>query len=194
MAGFEDLITTGKDLGLFDFYLPFVLSWAIIYGILRKAKIFGDEKTGRTTDLIVSVVLSLFIIGYTPVGVTLATFFGTMFTGTVMIVVTLLGTMMVLYVLGSLVGVDIPDKQSAKRWTALLVLIAIIIAAGAFVTSGGMSFFEATGLPGADMQLSLPALPSMRISAEDIVIFGGAILFLAAVVWMYGGGKEDKGK
>lgn len=192
MAGFEDLITTGKDLGLFDFYLPFVLSWAIIYGILRKAKIFGDEKPGRTTDLIVSVVLSLFIISYTPVGVTLATFFGTMFTGTIMIVVTLLGTMMVLYVLGSLIGVDIGKAPSAKKWSALLILVAIIIAAGAFVTSGGMSFFEAAGVPGTE--LSLPALPTMKISAEDVVIFGGFILFIIAVVWMYGGGKEGKEK
>jgi uncharacterized membrane protein len=191
MAGFEDIIATGKGLGLFDFYLPFVLSFAIIYGILRKAKIFGDERVGRTTDLIVAVVLSLFIIGYTPVGVTLATFFGTMFTGTVMIVVTLLGTMMILYMFGSLVGVNIREKQSAKKWTALLILVAIIVAAAAFVTSGGMSFFEAAGV-GA--QLSLPAMPSIKISAEDVVIFGGAILFLAAVVWMYGGGKESKEK
>jgi len=191
MAGFEDIIATGKGLGLFDFYLPFVLSFAIIYGILRKVKIFGDERVGRTTDLIVAVVLSLFVIGYTPVGVTLATFFGTMFTGTVMIVVTLLGTMMVLYMFGSIIGVDIREKQSAKKWTALLILVAIIVAAVAFVTSGGMSFFESTGV---GTELSLPAMPSIKISAEDVVIFGGLILFLVAVVWMYGGDKEGKGK
>jgi len=185
-SGFENLIMTGKQVGIFDFYLPFVLSFAIIYGILRKIKIFGDEKVGKTTDLIISLILSVFAIGYTPVGVTLAAFFGTMFTGTVMIVVTLLGTIMILYILGKLVGIDIPGAQDKKKWTLALLVVALLLAAAAFWVSGGMSFF---GSP--SVGFTLPALPSVNISMQDAVIFGAFILFIAAVVYM---AREEGGK
>jgi len=193
MVGFADWLATGQSVGLFEFYLPFVLSFAILYGILRKAKIFGDNRTGKTTDLIVSLVLSVFVIGYTPVGVSLATFFGTMFTGTVTLIVTLLGTIMILYVLGKVVGIEITGKQADKRWGAALVALTLLIAAAAFVSAGGLSIFG-TSLPSVGSpSFSLPALPSVNISAEDVVIFGGVALVIAAMIWM-ATEKENKGK
>jgi len=192
MAGFESLIATGKNVGVFDFFLPFMLSFAIIYGILQKVKIFGEDRVGRTTNLMISVILSLFIIGYTPVGVTLATFFGTMFTGTIMIVVTLLGTTMVMYVLGKLGGLDILSAKSGKAWKAVVILLAIVVAAAAFVYSGGMSFFESVGFPGAGFEIPIPALPSVSISLEDAVVFGALIAAGAVAVWMISEGKGQK--
>jgi len=196
MVGFEDLIATGMGLGIFDLFLPFVLSWAIIYGIMRKVSIFGDEKVGRTTDLIVSIVLSLLIIGYTPVGITLAAFFGTMFTGTVMIVVTLLGTIMVLYVLGKMLGIDIISERESKRWKAVVLILAIVLAAAAFLYSGGLSFFGGVGIPGIGTSISLPALPSLNISLEDAVVFGSIVLVLAVIIYISSeeGGKDKGGK
>ncbi|MFH1623250.1 MAG: hypothetical protein ABIA12_01905 [Candidatus Aenigmatarchaeota archaeon] len=183
MVGFEDLLLTGMELGVFDFFLPFVLSFAIIYGILEKANIFGTERVGRNVNLIVSVVLSLFIIGYTPVGVTLAAFFGSMFTGTIMIVVTLLGTMMVLYVLGALAGIQIPGKQSGK-WNAVLILITVLLAGAVFVYSGGMSILGQLDIPGVGTQIPIPAMPSISISTNDAVVLGGFILLIVTIVWL----------
>jgi len=191
MAGFEDLLLAGKQVGIFDFYLPFVLSFAIVYGILRKAKIFGEDKVGRTVDLIISVILSLFVIGYTPVGVTIAMFFGTMFTGTVTLIVTLLGTIMVLYVLGKVVGIDIPGKKSDK-WAVTLIAITLLLAAGIFASSGGLSFFGGVGMP--NISFPLPALPSVTVTVEDMVIFGAFVLFLAGVWYMAAEEKGGKAK
>ena len=183
MVGFEDLLLTGMEFGVFDFFLPFVLSFAIIYGILQKANIFGTERVGRNVNLIVSVVLSLFIIGYTTVGVTLAAFFGSMFTGTIMIVVTLLGTMMVLYVLGALAGIQIPGKQPG-RWNAVLILITVLLAGIVFVYSGGMSILGQLDLPGVGTQIAIPAMPSISISTNDAVLLGGFIVLVVAIVWL----------
>ena len=185
MAGFEELIATGKGFGVFSLYLPFVLSFAIIYGILAKVKIFGEDRTGRTTNLIVSVILALFVIGATPVGITLAAFFSTMFTGTVLIIVTLLGTVMVLYVLGKMIGLDIVSERSGK-WKTVTLLFAVLLAVAAFVYSGGLSFFTGITIP----RISLPALPSISIPIEDMIVFGGAVLFIAAVIYM---GREEGG-
>ena len=187
-------MATGQSVGLFEFYLPFVLSFAILYGILRKAKIFGDNRTGKTTDLVVSLILSLFVIGYTPVGGALATFFGTMFTGTVTLIVTLLGTIMILYVLGRVIEVDIPGKRSSWKWGAALIAVTLLVAAAAFVSAGGLSFFGASVPSIGSPSFSLPSLPSVNITAEDIVIFGGFVLFIAAVIWMATDKGEGKGK
>jgi len=183
MAGFEDLLLTGMEFGVFDFYLPFVLSFAIIYGILQKANIFGTERVGRNINLVVSVILSLFIIGYTTVGVTLAAFFGTMFTGTIMIVVTLLSTMMVLYVLGALAGIHIPGEQPG-RWNAVLILIAVLLASVVFVYSGGMSILGQLDIPGVGTEIPIPAMPSITISAADAIVLGGLIMLVATIVWL----------
>jgi hypothetical protein len=188
MAGFEDLLLTGKQVGIFDFYLPFVLSFAVVYGILRKAKIFGEDKVGRTVDLILSVILSLFVIGGTTVGATIATFFGTMFTGTVMLIVTLLGTIMVLYVLGKTVGITIPGKQGEKKWAVALIAITLLLAAGIFASSGGLSFFGGVGMP--SISFPLPALPSVTVTVEDMVIFGAFALLLATIWYL---AAEEKG-
>jgi hypothetical protein len=185
MAGFADLIAAGKEFGVFQFYLPFVLSFAVIYGILAKAKIFGKEKTGKNINIIVSAILSLFLIGYTPVGITLAEYFGSLFTGTVLVVVTILGTMMILFVLGALAGVEVPTKPS--KWAILLVLIAIVLAIGVFISSGGMAFFPGLVLPGVTLP-STPtvAIPSIGITTEDIAMIAmvaGMALIMLWLVW-----------
>ena len=191
MAGFEELLAIGKDFGIFNLYLPFVLTFAIIYGILAKVKIFGEDKVGRMVNLIVSVILSLFVIGYTPVGITLGAFFGTMFTRTVLTIVTLLGSMMVLYVLCKMAGVDVLTGKS-KMWNALIVVLGALLALVAFVYSGGLSFFAGTTVPSVG-GISLPALPSISIPIEDWVVFGGVVLFIAAVIYIVreeGGAKK----
>jgi len=189
MAGFADLIAAGKEFGVFQFYLPFVLSFAIIYGILAKAKIFGKEKTGKNINIIVSAVLSLFLIGYTPVGITLAEYFGSLFTGTILVVVTILGTMMILFVLGALAGVEVPTKPS--KWAILLVLIALVLAIGVFISSGGQAFFPGLALPGFTWP-STPTLviPSLGLTTGDMAVLAMVAGVALIVYWLYHEGKE----
>ncbi len=37
-----DLIIQFKEFGIFDFYLPFMIMFGILYSILARSKIFGD--------------------------------------------------------------------------------------------------------------------------------------------------------
>jgi hypothetical protein len=46
-----------RDLGIFDFLLPFLLFFAVIYGALDKTKVFGENK--RDINSIVAFVIAM---------------------------------------------------------------------------------------------------------------------------------------
>lgn len=148
MEGIVNLIEMSREFGIFHFYLPFVLSFGIIYGILDRIKLFGTEKTGKRINLMVSGLLALFIISSTQFGLMFAEYIGSLFTESMLVIVTLLGTMMILYVMGQIVGVDIPAQNLSKTWGAVLLMVALLLGAGVFISSGGLAF-----IPGADINL-----------------------------------------
>ena len=61
MAAEESMLLAGvqglRELGFFDFFLPLLLFFAIIYGALDKTKIFGEDK--KDINAIIAFVISL---------------------------------------------------------------------------------------------------------------------------------------
>jgi hypothetical protein len=194
MTAIADLIAAGKEFGVFQFYLPLVLSFSITYGILAKINIFGKERTGRNINLIVSMVFSLFVIGATPFGTMLAEYIGSVFTGSMLVVVTILGTMMVLYLLGALIGIEIPMKSPTK-WGILVLLIASTLSIGVFVSSGGTALFPGIAIPGG-IVLEFPKIliPSIGLTAEIIAVLMMGLGIVAIAWWFLSGEKETDKK
>jgi len=63
--GFPEVIELLKEFGIFQFYLPFVITFAIFYGLLSKSKIFGDsdkDKRVRNINLFISLSAALFVL------------------------------------------------------------------------------------------------------------------------------------
>lgn len=58
---FENAILKLQELGFFKFFLPFLLTAAIIYGGLRRAQIFGDPDKNIAVNAVVAFVISLFV-------------------------------------------------------------------------------------------------------------------------------------
>ena len=62
-----------KAFGFFDVILPFLLVFAVIFGILEKTKIFGTEKIGdidypkKNIDAIIAFVIALLVVAATKV-------------------------------------------------------------------------------------------------------------------------------
>ncbi len=52
-----------EEIGLFDFILPFILLFAVVFGVLSFTKIFGANKG---IHAIISIVISLLAIRYEP--------------------------------------------------------------------------------------------------------------------------------
>ena len=62
-----------REFGLFDVVLPFLLVFAVVFGILEKTKILGTEKVGdheysrKNLNAIVSFVLGLLVVAATKI-------------------------------------------------------------------------------------------------------------------------------
>ena len=122
---FTILVANLNSLGFFGFLLPFIFSFAVIYGLLMKAKYFEDQKIVG----VLSLVISFFVIGYG--GTVLANFFVNLFGLAVVIIAGIL--VIVLFV--AMVGGDISKVASGKAFMAVIVgigLIVFFVAAGAF--------------------------------------------------------------
>ncbi|MBU5688352.1 MAG: hypothetical protein KQA41_00240 [Candidatus Aenigmarchaeota archaeon] len=58
---FKVLVERMAETGIYDFLLPMIVFWALMYGLLRKSKIFGDSEP---IYALLTFVFSLFIWGY----------------------------------------------------------------------------------------------------------------------------------
>ena len=177
MVGFSDLLYIANQIGFLQFYLPFVLTFAVFYGILQKIDIFKS----RNINLIIALALAFFVIGYTPVGTTLADFLSQFFTQVSLYLFTILGLGMILFLLAAITGHDMESVSKLKYILPIVVLIAAILVLGAFVNSGGLNLFPGLNTNGYGLGLS----------DQDIVILIIVALTVILIYWLT---KEDKPK
>ena len=185
-----DIIELWKAQGVFEFYLPFVLMFAIFYGLLSKSKIFGDEdkeRRVRNINVVISIVAALFVM-VSPVGVSLTTFFGTFFTQTMVILTTMLAFVLIFYMIIPHGSVDDMLKEPMK-YAIYLVPFAVLAVLTIFVSSGALAIFgiKVGGAGGI-------GLPGLDLSSQDIVTIVLILIFLLIVVYMTRGegGKEKR--
>src|SRR3989304_3098064 len=155
MAGLEDVIAAGKEFGIFKFYLPFIIMFALFYGVLQKAKIFGEEKTGKNINIILAGAMSLFVMIYTP-AITLSEFLATMFGETLVAIVTILSAILVLFVALTAFGVDLKlvgkDEKYKRGVGAVIIIIILVVLAilppgPALAVLPGFPFGQIPGIP-----------------------------------------------
>jgi len=187
MTGFNtmaDLIAAGKEFGIFEFYLPFILMFTVLYGILMKSGIFGTGKGAKNINLIVSLVASLFVMAYTPVGITFAAFLSNLFGKVLVVLVTVLALLMMMGLLLPAVGVE----MQLKKGVTWVVIFIILLALGVFVSSGGVAFFP--GLTISEMPI-IPSEVLPGLTPQDVamaLMFGGTLI----IVWLIHQSGEEK--
>jgi len=188
---FADILELWKSYGVFEFYLPFVLMFAIFYGLLSKSKIFGDEGKEprvRNVNVIVSVVAALFVM-VSPVGISLTTFFGTFFTQTMVVLTTMLCFVLIFYMIIPHASVDAVLKDPSK-YVKYLIPFALLAVLAIFFGSGGPDIFgiKIGGVGGI-------GLPGISLSSEDVVTIGMILIFALIVLYMTRGEKpKDENK
>ncbi len=139
---FESLLGNLNQLGFFQFLLPFLLTMAIVYGLLRFSlhKILDKSASG-----LVAIVVSFFVMNYSgQVGIQIAMFFTQIFGGGVIVLTGLLVIIMIL----AMVGINVtdifkwPGKDESKThiWVALLLLVFIGFLL--FLGAGGAAFLN----------------------------------------------------
>ena len=185
MVNFGEILEAGKSTGIFDFYLPFVLSFAIFYGLLEKSKIFGDsskDKKVRNINVIIAFSASLMIIIFTPLSA-LVHFLGTMFTQVFVAMATLLAFVLIFYMLVP------PSKEGEKsifqKYAKHIAVIAAVITIAIFISSGGFGIFP--GL--STIAIGSPGTPGFALSTETQLIIALVIITIIVVWFLTRDGK-----
>jgi len=124
MAFWETLITYLENVGFYEFLLPWLLTFAVVYGLLFKANIFGD--INKKVSGIIAFVVAFFVAWYS--GPAIANYFGTLFMGSSIV----LAVIIVGILFGMLLALGEPKQLKGKSlWTAvILAVVLFLIAAG----------------------------------------------------------------
>ncbi len=128
-----------KSLGFYDFVLPWLLAFSIVFGILDKAGIFGGQGKNKGVEAIISLVFAFYVTFFTPYPGFLSRFFSNLFGGSILV---LSGVLVSLLFIG-IFGLQ-PSTMVSGIGQKMLLILAIIVAAILFLNAAGW----ATGLGG----------------------------------------------
>jgi hypothetical protein len=73
--GVTEALNKMNELGVFSYVLPFMIIFAIIFGLLQKTKIFGPEEKAKGINAIIAVGIGLLSLMYDTVPVFFANIF-----------------------------------------------------------------------------------------------------------------------
>jgi len=163
MGIFDVFISGAQNAGIFSMYLPFILTFALIYGLLNKSGVLGGGRPAKALNAIIGFSIAFYVIAFTSAGVTIATFFSSFLTQATALIVTVIALVLVMTVLMPLHG-DAPFKVGGY-----VGVIIVLILLWSFSTSGGTTIFG-IGIPAGALGLGL--------SNQDIVI----IIFILITV------------
>jgi len=192
--GFQNVISTLKDVGVFQFYLPFLLVFAIIFGLLQKVEIFGPK--GKPLNIIIGLAIAGFVMVYVPIGITFSQFLTNFAGNTVVVILTLIVAVVLISIATTGFGVKLADlgEPFKKGWGLIgLLLILLLIVFGVFIASGGTSIF-----PGIKISTkpAFQAIGGLSTTTWAIIIL---IVGTGLIVWIIskaGGaaGEETTGR
>jgi len=165
-------VTTGlaflTGLGLPEILL-WVLTFAVVFGILTKLKIFGT----RAPAALVSIVVGFFVLLAVPAG--LITVIATMSTGLLVVAIGFL-VLLALIEIGNVRTWKTVRNEEGKEVSAplhpfhghgtIMAIILIVIAAAIFYLSGGWAL------------LGFGTLPALGLGTWLLVIVGAAVLWM----------------
>jgi len=128
-GSFGDLLYQWEQMGMFAYILPFLLIFAVVYGVLDRTKIFGGkDKDGKdvgaaSVNAIIAIVVGLMALQFQMVSVFFAEIFPRLGIGLSVILAVLI-----------LVGMFMPKKSSVTVYAMFIFsgIIAIIVIARSF--------------------------------------------------------------
>ncbi|MBI4894972.1 MAG: hypothetical protein HY831_00630 [Candidatus Aenigmarchaeota archaeon] len=136
----EEIIGTLRVLGFYDFLLPWIFTFAVVYGLLIVANIFGP--VNKKISAALALVAAFFVTAFA--GRQLAAFFITLFGNATVI----LAGILVIILLLVMVGFDHKAKLGRSSVMIVLIIIGVILF---IVSTGAASGIGYWGLLSPDM-------------------------------------------
>ncbi len=116
--------------GIFEYFLPFMIYFLIIYGLLGKIDIFNGSKNEKANkiNVLLAASMSLLILYYVPTSKTIGMFLSEIFTKWGVLAITLLLIPLTLAILGiSLKDDDNVFGSNEKKAVMAIIIILIIL-------------------------------------------------------------------
>lgn len=185
---FETVIIKMRDLGMFQFLLPFMLTTTIFYGLLRKSRIFGEEFRAITVNAVVSLVAA-FMVWAAPIilGVNIETGMAAFFLqGTTATLVVLIGLMMTSMFFPPDLAAEFKNLDILKKHGGKFIVLGMVITLAVLVSSGLINIFLPAGfkLGGSGTNFMTDD------TISSIAVF--ALLIGTVLILVWGGGGEKK--
>ena len=177
----ETVILNLQGKGFFEFFLPFMLSAAIFYGLLRKSNVFGEPKQNTAVNAVVALVASFMVWAY-PIlaGVSIELELAKFFTQAMLAMLgVLVGLMMLtMFVPAGGLANKLKEVGLGKRFYGGLVVVFILIGFCILVSSGLVTIFFPAGISVGEW-----------MSDETILTIGMLLLMGGTVAILVYGGK-----
>ena len=184
-TGLETVLINLNKMGFLAF-LPFLLTAAVFYGLLRRSKLFGEPEKNVVVNAVVAIVAAFLVWAYPIIGgmsieeyqLFFSSFF---FKGTIATLTVVIGLIITGMFFPEKEGLPETLRKSLEGRLGIGLLIFGLLIAAAVLISSGTSFFLGISIETLDTDLIY--------SIVFLVIFIGVIGF---VVWITG--KEEKKK
>lgn len=164
----EGVIAALATAGIFAVYLPFLLIFSLLFALFTKTKIFGEQ---ARINVLLSVIMSFYIVAFSPVSGTIGLWFATLFAATG---VTLVSILVFFLVVGMMVAPFWKDNIKGAEAVKWLVPLGIIVA---FLIVMGSSFGNV--LSDVSGVISVPGLTS-----QDLAFLTLVIVTILIIWWM----------
>jgi hypothetical protein len=167
---FDSAIRSLQELGFFKFLLPFILSAAIFYGLLRKTQLFGPPEKNTAVNATIALTASFFVWSMPVIlGVDIETQLAAFFVqGMGVTLVAMVGLLLA----GMFLPPDLPKTLSEKfksgAWMGIIIIGALLIVFILLVSSGLYKIFAPQGF-------------TFRMSGESLNTIGVVLLLVGAV-------------
>ncbi|MCS7135070.1 MAG: hypothetical protein NZ893_01355 [Candidatus Aenigmarchaeota archaeon] len=182
------LIKALQSQGVFEIYLPFLLTFALFYGLLRRIGLFkvvtgqntsGEDSTSNKISAVVAFVAAMYVTIFSPAAIPISKFFATFFTQSSIAIVVIMVSIMLITMFFSLPFLDPTQRgRFTSNFLTYLFFAGLLIAIAMFISSGGVQLFTSI----------LP--PGTRISGEDIGLIALVIITILVIALIV---REDRG-
>lgn len=186
---FETVIIKMRDLGMFQFLLPFMLTTTIFYGLLRKSKIFGDEFRATTVNAVVSLVAA-FMVWAAPIilGVNIETGMAAFFLqGTTATLVVLVGMMMTSMFFPPDLATEFKNLKILEKHGGKFLVLGLLVTVAILVSSGLINVFLPEGFRVGGSGTNFMTDETV----SSIAVF--ALLIGTVLILVWGGGEKKEG-
>ncbi len=159
---------TLKAAGFYDFVLPWLLAFAVTFGILQTVNIFKKGQNANTSvDAIIAIVVAFYITIFTPFPGFLSSFFSKLFGSSMIALSGVLVLLMFIGIFGLNVSGLLTKKEGDKTSPTGLGYAVLIVA---FIAGAGLFFNAQAGV----------------FSFGDIRVAGGELLTLLVFLGIIG--------